>query len=97
MESMGGIHIIGRKCQVEFIFAQIIRFFSIFEPGQFQAVRRSSVTKENQNKTAILCFNSSCFFQLQRIPVKRQAFFQIQHIKVIVSHCKFHPSIPLAY
>ena len=50
MQGIGCGKICRGKSQVELIFTQIIRFFAVFQPGQFQLVGRFFVSQVYQDK-----------------------------------------------
>ena len=60
MEGMGARKIINRESKVKFIVAQIVRLLSVFEPGQLELVRRSTVAEKDEDETPIRCFFPSC-------------------------------------
>ena len=90
MLSMRCFVIIYQKCQMEFIFAQIISFLAVTQPGKLQQMRSFAVRQIYQNKAAVLGHLTVILLQAQSLLVKLQAFFQIQHIKVVMCESKFH-------
>ena len=44
MERMGGFHVLYGKSQMKFILPQILWFFSVAQPGEFQSMSRHAVT-----------------------------------------------------
>jgi hypothetical protein len=75
MQGMGACEIVDFESQMEFIITQIVRLFSISEPGQLELVKSLTVAEKNDNETAVRRFMPSHFCQLQRFPVEGKAFF----------------------
>jgi hypothetical protein len=53
-------------------------------------MRRLTVTEKDENETPVRCFTPSHFGQLQRLPVKGEAFLQIEYIEIIVRESELH-------
>lgn len=54
MERMRSFHVLYSQRQMKFIFPQIIRFFSVAQPGEFQSVSCHAVTQINEFKRAVI-------------------------------------------
>ena len=54
MERVGGFHILYGKSQMEFIFSQIVRFFSVAQPGEFQGVPCHAIAQINEFKRTVI-------------------------------------------
>src|SRR5512137_751710 len=57
MQGMSGDKIIHLKSQMEFVISQIVRLFSVFEPGELQLMRRLAIAQKDDNETSIRSLN----------------------------------------
>jgi hypothetical protein len=94
MQGMSGGKIIHLKSKMKFVVAQIVGFFSVFKPRQFQLMRHFAIAKKDDNKTSVRRVYTPDFRQLQGIFVKGDALFQTEHIEIIVGESKFHIFAP---
>ena len=92
MQGMGLGHVAYRKGKVKLVFTQIVRFFAAAQPRQLQHVGRGAVRKKAQGEIGRFFFAHNV--QAQRLFIKGQALFQIQHVEVIMCKGALHESFP---
>ena len=68
---------IGYESKMKFAFTEIIWFVAVTEPGEFQGEVTAAVTEIDQFERSICSILFANRFQVQRVFVEFQTFFQI--------------------
>ena len=92
---MGGFHVVGFECQMEFLVTEIVWFCTVFEPGQFQFEIGCVVAHIDNDKGAIGGFLTTQLVETECSFLKGHGTLQVKDIVVFVVHLEFHGKILL--
>ena len=79
---MGFFHIVGDKGEVEFLLAEVIGCITIAQPCQLKGEIRHAVAEVNELKAAVGSVFLAHGLEAERLVVKLQAAFKIEHIEI---------------
>ena len=94
MQFPGRFKIVHGKGQVDLVVPEVIFFFPIAQPGQFQFMRGSFVAEKDQREAAVGSALAPGFYQAQRLRIESEAFFQVQDVQVIMGEDELHSAPP---
>lgn len=93
MMRVGGVEVVRPHGEVEFVFAEVVRLFAVFQPRELELVRRAAAVAEVDEREARQ-LEAVRLGEAERFFLEREALFEVEDVDVVVREGKVHGRAP---